>query len=415
MTVREALLERVLRRGWSEGRRNQFLKRYGRVIRWSILYNISMRFGSQSLAAVGDYLLSLQEGQQPRSQEGIVGEILDLAADTWQDVLNDVFKEEDNLIQKYQRYVAKAQDARRGFIDFSRFLSKNVSYKFLDNLSKGLSDKELLDRIADLKRESDRRYCIDELRDRYREHVEATLRSKFPQLHQVNNVIDYFFERFVPESYPSLRRAIASEASRAKGKAKGNLVNLLLERFSWDDCQKGSNYVRQVYGGMAMTVADADAVEELAEAKALKEEIPLNDEVNYYWDQLIRCLEPDPGEVERLVRSKPNEGNVLCWACARLKRGFKRQEQKENLVAFIVFYISKRRIAESGREGMEELTPESLTLERVVGRDLRWREDVCQGIFKKHIRKDRVMEQIRREIMASDYGYLVVEERTGHE
>lgn len=146
------------------------------------------------------------------------------------------------------------------------------------------------------------------------------------------------------------------------------------------------------------------------------EKIPLNDEINYYWDQLIRCLEPEPEQVEVLVKLQPNEGNVLCWACARLKRGLKRREQRENLVAFIVFYASKRGIGKGGGSGgaeVEGLSPENLSLERVVGRDLRWREDICGRIFKKYIRQDRVMEQIRQEILKSDYSYLIKRGRIG--
>jgi len=146
-------------------------------------------------------------------------------------------------------------------------------------------------------------------------------------------------------------------------------------------------------------------------ANKLAEKIPLNDEINYYWDQLIRCLEPKPDEIEELIKAHPNEGNVLCWACANMKRSLKRREQKENLIAFIVFYSSKRGVRDKqALRSSQGLDPENLTLERVVGRDLRWREDVCRGIFGKYIRKDRLMEQIKREILKSDYSYFITGE-----
>lgn len=405
----EAFLEEILERGWSEKRQKKFIKRYGQTIRWSILYHIRIRFGNQSLNAINDYLLSLQEGQRLHSKEEVIGEILDLAADTWQDVLNDVFKTKDNLIHKYRQYIAKMRNAEQGFISFPYFLSKSVYYKFLDNLSPGLSDKEILDRIVDLKRESGRRFYIDEFRSRYRDYVEGFLRSKYPELRQMNNIIDYFFERFIPQAYPAIRQDPGGP------KVKRTVLDLLLEDFGRDDCQKGSGYIRQVYGSIAemgMSPPDLDVdVEEGFEDRTRTEEVPLNDEINYYWDQLIRCLEPDPEKIEELIKAHPSEGNVLCWACASMKRRFKRKEQKENLVAFIAFYSSMHGASgeHSSEWGLEGLGPEDLTLEKVIGRNLRWREDICRRIWGKHIRKDRVMKQIKREIMNSDYGYLISE------
>lgn len=306
----DPLLVKVLERGWSRRRRRQFITRYGRTIRGSILYHIRLRFGNRSLASLSDYLLSLQEGKCPRSQKGVIGEVLDLAADTWQDVLNEVFKVKDNLVHKYHRYI-QVREEGRGITSFPYFLSKSVQYKFLDNLKARLVGRQAHD-------------SIDER-----------------------------------------GAAIAGIATNVDG--------------------------------------DVD-IREDGEA----DKIPLNDEVNYYWDQLIRCLEPDPDQVEELIKLYPNEGSVLCWACAKMKRRFKRREQKENLIAFIVFYSSKRGVGGTGAPaGSEGLDPESLTLERVAGRDLRWREDVCKGIFGKYIRKDRVMEQIKREIMNSEYSYFI--------
>ena len=402
MEGEEALLEEILERGWSGKGQREFIRRYGQTIRWSILYYIRMRFGDQNLRAVSDYLLALQEGKCPHSKGGVVGEILDLAADTWQDVINEVFKTKDSLIHKYRRYVAD----ERGSISFPHFLSKSVYYKFLDNLSPGLSDKEILDRIVDAKREADRQFYINEFRNRYRDRVEDSLRDRYPGLRRINNIMDYFFERFIPQAYPAIRQALGSKTKKA-------VLDLLLEGFSRDDCQRGSGYTRRVYGGvteMGTSLPDSDVEEDLGgKDRAEAEGIPLNNEVNYYWDRLIRCRGPDPEEIEReLVRIDPNEGNVLCWACARLKRRFRRKEQRENLRAFITFYCSKRGVGRM-HPSAGRLTLEKLTLERVVGRDLRWREDICRGIFRKYIRKDRVMEQIKEEIMNSDYGYLISE------
>ena len=341
----DALLVEVLERGWSRRRRREFIARYGRTIRGSILYHIRMKFGEQSLAAIGDYLRSLQEGRQPCGKGGVIGEVLDLAADTWQDVLNEVFKVRDNLVHKYHRYIARTGGEGRGLTSFSYFLSKNVQYKFLDNLKARLTDKKIPE-----------------------EKVHGGTSGQ-------------------EAATPSIA-VDADEEAVIAGAPTGT-------------------------GTRTETEAGAEA-----------EKVPLNDEVNYYWDQLIRCLEPDPRQVEELIKLRPSEGNVLCWACARLKRGLKRREQKENLIAFIVFYASKRGIGDRDRRdrdkdeegaptGSEGLSPDNLTLERVIGRDLRWREDICRGIFRKYIRKDRVMEQIRREIMDSDYRYLIAEGREG--
>lgn len=401
----DAFLQELLDRGWSRARRREFVKRYGQTIRWEILYQIRRRFGSQNLSSISSYLLGLQEGASSQGTQGVVGKILDLAVDTWQDVLNEAFKPRENLIHRYSTFATKIVSKGGRIIDFRHFLSKSVHYKFLDNLSSGLSQKEILDRILDLKRENDRHFYINELRNRYGNYIKDDLRSVCRGLHQIDNVIDYFFEEFIPRRY----RTIRQERNSGNPNARGSVLDALSQSFGEDDCQKGSEYVRRVYGSPIKMEASLGKLDIEARGRGITEarKIPLNNEVNHYWDQLIRCLRPDPEEVKReLINIDPSEANVLCWACTKLKRGFKREEQRDNLRAFIIFYCSKRGVQQR-LSPTQVLTLENLTLEKVAGRDLRWREDVCKTIFGKYIRQDRVAEQIKKEIADSDYAYLI--------
>lgn len=400
----ESFLKEVIEKGWSEERRTRFLERYGHIIRRSIMYQIMQKFGSQSLSTVNNYLLSFQGRKPPNSGGAVIGEILDLAVNTWQDVLTEIFKEEENLLHKYSRFTDKIDKCSENFPDFSYFLFNSVNYKFLDNLSIDLSQKEILDRVVDLKREVSRKFYIDAFRKRYRGFVKDNLRSKYPEVHRVNNVIDYFFEKFVPQTYPTVREKLENTKSK-----KTALIELL-EHFDEDHCERGSRYTREIFGGLEEVKISLSEKELKSRYESELKRIPLNAEVNNYWDQIIRCLSPDPEKIKReLININQNEANVLCWACAKLKRKLKRKEQRENLIAFIVFYCSKGGIEQKPLT-KQKLTSENLTLEKVTGRNFRWRKDVCTGIFGKYIRKNRVIKQIKEEIINSNYSYLITEE-----
>jgi hypothetical protein len=131
-------------------------------------------------------------------------------------------------------------------------------------------------------------------------------------------------------------------------------------------------------------------------------EVALADEVDLYWEGLLRCGEVDPQELERRLRLRERKEHLLCWACCALKRKLPLR-QRENLLAFIAFFISQR-----GPERPREPLPqrEELSLEKLVGRYLRWEEDVCR-IFRKSMRKDRVLAQIPEELLRSPYRDLV--------
>lgn len=134
--------------------------------------------------------------------------------------------------------------------------------------------------------------------------------------------------------------------------------------------------------------------------------IPVVDNTLYYWDGLIRCHLPGPDKIATdLIRVQRDASTVLVWACAKLKGQMQQKGQSnrlENLKAFMAFYCSQ--IGPHREEASPvALSPSQLNLERVAGRYLRWEEDICQRVFNKKIRKDRVMEQIRKVILNSPY------------
>jgi len=132
---------------------------------------------------------------------------------------------------------------------------------------------------------------------------------------------------------------------------------------------------------------------------------PISIELDAYWDQLLRCLEPEPAGIEKnVIRLRREPGTVLCWACAALKRTLE-GSQRENLLAFVAFFCSQRGPQRAGPP-LKDLKPPSLNLEMVAGRYWRWEEDICR-LFGKNIRKDRVMNQIQECLKASPYRDLL--------
>lgn len=157
------------------------------------------------------------------------------------------------------------------------------------------------------------------------------------------------------------------------------------------------------FASLDIPVDDSEAVweENLA---APSEEQAWADEVDVHWEQLLHCCIPDPEEAERNLRLAlmGHKERLLCWACCRLK-GKLNSAGRENLVAFIAFFCSQR-----GPQRLLEPLPKQseLCLATVSGRYWRWEEDICR-IFGKEIRKDRVLAQIREELLRSPYRDLV--------
>jgi hypothetical protein len=142
-----------------------------------------------------------------------------------------------------------------------------------------------------------------------------------------------------------------------------------------------------------------------AQAASAPEPTPVGIELDAYWDQLLRCLAPEPDRIEQeLIRLRREPDTVLCWACAALKRELEGR-QRENLLAFVAFFCSQRGPQRSGPR-LEDLQPQTLNLEVVAGRYWRWEEDICR-LFGKQIRKDRVMRQIQECLKKSRYRDLV--------
>lgn len=141
---------------------------------------------------------------------------------------------------------------------------------------------------------------------------------------------------------------------------------------------------------------DGSAWEERLDADAdpEAEAIALADDVDRFWEGLLRCDAPDPEAIARALALAERDEHKLCWACSSLKRRLS-GTQRENLIAFVAFFASQR-----GPERSDEALPErdELSLAQLTGRYLRWEADVCDRIFGKSIRKDRVIEQIQSEL-----------------
>jgi len=295
----QELLDRVRKRGWDDHCRKEFLSRYGSLIRRNILYHIRRCYGGSQLHALSQHLATLQEGRASGAQGGIKGDILTIAVDTWQDVMVEVWKPGDNLIQRWYKYKAQREEAGEQFRELETYLKGSVHNIFWGHLRREKGKKEVpMD--------------IEQVEGRQEE------RAKFAN------------------------------------------------------------------------------------------EIPIEDELCLYWDQLLRCWLPRPQEAEQeLVRIKQEASTVLIWACAALKKELQERGKVgalENLKAFMVFYCSQMG---PRREQNDLPSPGEVCLERVAGRYLRWEEDVCRKIFHKRMRKDRIMNQLQTIILGSPYRDMV--------
>lgn len=387
------LLQSIVDQGWTESRQKQFIQDYGPMLRKSILYQLRRHFGSVGLAAIARYLEATQQGAAMKISTGLDQTYLDLAINVWQDVLADVFRA-DGLIHKYTSYHEQTNASETSF---EGFLRQNVRFKFLDQLPQKISQKEVLDKIVDLEKDKDRHYYIQETRNRYGDIVAENLRAKFSTIttQQLNSIVDYFFEVFIPNQYKDIREQTTDSQ-------RGQMLNRLLDRFSESQLDEATQHQRQVYGhSSGVTTYEDKHIERLADVQ----EVSLVDETDLYWDLLLRCQQPSHETIEAdLLNVKLSRATALCWSCAKLKAESPRVDTRENIVAFITFYCSQ-----TGPQRKDESLPEraAVSLETVSGRYLRWEEDICQSIFKKNIRKDRVMDMVIRTISESPYNHLL--------
>ena len=170
----------------------------------------------------------------------------------------------------------------------------------------------------------------------------------------------------------------------------------------WDNLRKRRKHLD--------TYQEFDGLDEHLGDAPFEEQIPVANEVCFYWDRLLRCQRPDPRAIEdELIRLRREPETVLVWACATLKRRFHdsgKRSSSENLLAFMAFFCSQ-----SGKRlpGDWPRDPQELSYSRVVGQQYRWEEDICGTIFRKRIRKDRPMRQVRDLLAGSRYHTLIEE------
>ncbi len=128
------LIERILRRGWDERLRAAFVDHYGTLIRRSILYHVRRTLGGKHLRAVGEYLVSLQEGVHEPKTPGVEINVLRVAADTWQDVLLRCLQDEDHLPGQWAVYCREHDPATGPARDFETYLKGNIGNTFWGHL-----------------------------------------------------------------------------------------------------------------------------------------------------------------------------------------------------------------------------------------------------------------------------------------
>ena len=384
----EQLLQQVAQRGWTERLIDEFRKRYDLVIQKNVLYHLRTHF----------------PGQPIQTAEGVRGDLADLYWNTYNDVLWEVFRPEGNLVEKYLAYRERRSARGQPYAPFPEMLKKSVEFCFLHHWSPRLSLKELLDKIVDSKREETRRYFIAETRERYREEVASQLRSRFPTLNPntAGYCVDYFFEVFLPTEYPRLRD---QRNPLPKGTA---LLSLLIDRFTEEDCRKGSTY-KATIPRLPREEISLEVLEDLLEPRDMQhiDRIPVEEELWPLWNKLLLCKQPSPQKIEKeLLRQRTDMLILLLWACARVKTNSPRRDTRENLLVFAVYCLSQ--CLALPRDPNTELLPEGSLVPGTVDihqilelGELTWAE--CCRLFGRQIRKDRIEEQLFLEMCRSPY------------
>lgn len=117
-----------------------------------------------------------------------------------------------------------------------------------------------------------------------------------------------------------------------------------------------------------------------------------------WWDRLIRCLGPQPGELGELRRvglaleEEAARHTGLCLACAQIKAE-EAGNVKEDLRMFLVYYLSNYGTEEPSAGGRRLPRSEELSLERIRGLRLSWAE--VFWIFGRECNPTRVRTKIR--------------------
>jgi len=209
-----ALLERIVRRGWTERLAREFEAQYGEQLRWLIVVSME-RIGT------------LQWRVHPRStQQSLEDRRLALYENTLSDLWSELL---DGLVE---RYTAGFRDGaiHQQFVPYLRgvvrhlaisnaralgLIGRETSAEMLASFCEAKRDTTSADRLAWLK------YCLEKkVRQEILTRCTPDVFSRYYRF--IHRVSDYFFERYIP-----------SQCSRISQR-KGRMLNELLDAFGSD-------------------------------------------------------------------------------------------------------------------------------------------------------------------------------------
>lgn len=133
MFIPEDKLLQMAQAGWTPPLQRAFLNAYGSLLRRALLSELGRRFGSTVLRGLRNALQALEQGASGGAQ-GVSGQLLELAQDTWQSVCLEIFKPEGNTIVQYQQHQQKAVQAGQKPLPFEGFLWGLVRLKLRQQL-----------------------------------------------------------------------------------------------------------------------------------------------------------------------------------------------------------------------------------------------------------------------------------------
>jgi hypothetical protein len=404
----EQLLCEVAAHGWSAKSREEFVKQYDREI-GETLIDLLVEYG---LLTNRRTLRSLKSYVESRLQDKRAGQeysLWEIVEEVYMRVYSEVFQKKlvENYVEGVRASTIKA--------DFVSYLRGAVRRRLLDVLGDGeLSEKELLDAILESKKPNTIRQHIAKAKGRYWEKVRSYLLCSRASTEKLGRQIeqhlpaitDYFFERFIAETYPAVR---------SKLKQGESALLKLLDVFVTAHYTEGSlsdqiiHYRGQVprsllYSRRLISITemnsdsehDEEALERAGAQARTKD--PAQPERLCWWDRLLRCCLPTPSEISELQRLLLGlEGDAqrdtrLCLACVQLKAESP-PEHKDDLRMFLVYYLSNYGTRPDPATQKESLTREALCLETIRGRALSW-EQIFQ-LFGHQCNPTRVKSWIR--------------------
>lgn len=389
----ESLFKDVKKRGWIDSRHwEPFYKEYQDDILAKIRYFCYSRFFSEKSTVEIKKVFSHLKGEEVEGP--ISGEILDAVVSTRDEVL---FKA-PQIVEGYIAYRERKQDPK----SFDQYLWQRVRWTFSGVMNPGDSPKKLLDKIVDSVKRKTKVKHITTAKDRFFKLVKGSVKKAYPQHPQVHknirNISDYFFEEFILDQYPNIRKSPDFKKYLTGKSSEGTPIDYLIEAFIKSklplepECQ---NYQSKIPWKPIIVGSLGEEDEEYEDKSETSQPEPEVEElVDKYWDDLIRCRPGDPTQIKEAFQNlkaeliEPDEetssyisSSEKFWILLSEIKQEAGQAGRRDLRVELCFWATKAEARWKEKEvKLQDLNPENISLNKVWGQGFR-KKELAEEIF----------------------------------